>query len=969
MYLNNPFVRPLKVFGAALCRNKTECSKTIKLDNLNVLYFNARSLNNKLTELQALLALEKYDAIFVTETWFKSWHKDSFLCSDFNYFVLRADRHDVERGGGVCVFIKLCFASKINLIESFSINKEFDVLTFDWYLRKDCVKRFVCAYLPPDSAKDFDIVTKMVSKLDIMITFNQTYVFGDFNFNHVVWKNGCAFPTVSTKEFSLFYDFMSKNNMTQLVTKGTHVSGHTLDLVLAPVNNNITKLTVNEPLTNSCDHLKINIVLDIQHCSSNAKLVKKNFYNADYEQINRFLRNIDWDSVLNQDNIDMNYDRFISVLHESIDRFVPDKIYSRKTKIPKYLKSIILKKKRLYRLSKSNIAAKTEYQKAEKLYKKLARKHRDEQAQRVLSSGNSKLFFGFMNKRLKSKSFIPPLLKPSDMSVVTDRLEKADLLNSCFSESFQPDDDDIDHTVLPDSSCIRGMPAINITFEDIECAIRSLKSNVSGTPEEIPALFVKMTCASLLAPLKIIFNQTLSQGEVPLFWKKAIVVPLHKKGLRSLPCNYRPVSLTSVFCRLLEKIICRSITEHFKINHLNFPSQHGFIERRSTLTNQLLMMDVITNNYDLNIQTDMILLDFSKAFDVVPHKKLVTLLRSFQIQDNIVTWIKNLLSSRTQQTLVDGKLSTSLKVLSGVPQGSVIGPLLFSIYLYNLLQKLRQIEHVHTFAFADDLKILSSNQSKLEEALKIVESWCDIFKLKLNPSKSEHLSFKTKHQHIFKIYSDDVKQVEDTKDLGIIINNKLKWELHIRKIKSKAISMSWMILRTFRCQSLKPYISAYKTFVRPLLEYNSPVWNSCNMSDLKSLEQVQKMFTRILLQRQNIRYDGYAERLKILNLENLELRRLHFDLIFTFKIINNLVDLSIDQFFIPVATTYNLRQHKFALKLPNTPKTNIMIKSFKYRVIKCWNSLPENVVTADTLNIFKTRLALVPLSKFLKMDF
>ena len=175
------------------------------------------------------------------------------------------------------------------------------------------------------------------------------------------------------------------------------------------------------------------------------------------------------------------------------------------------------------------------------------------------------------------------------------------------------------------------MPHVYVEQEDIRFAIRNLKSSVSKTPEDIPALYVKRTLSNLLLPLGIIYNKSLRQGKVPSLWKRAIVIPLHKKGIRSMPSNYRPVSMTSVFSRLLESILSRKITDHLTRNNLLSRMQHGFMKRRNTSTNQLLMLDVLTQNFDKNIQTDLILLDFSKAFDVVPHTKLFSVLHCYGI--------------------------------------------------------------------------------------------------------------------------------------------------------------------------------------------------------------------------------------------------------------------------------------------------------------------------------------------------
>ena len=948
------------MFGAALCGNRNKGSKNIRLDNLNFIYFNARSLNNKFEDLHALLETNEYDAVFVTETWLKSWHKDPFICNDLNYFILRTDRHDKEHGGGVCALIKLEFSSKINHLHSISIDKEFDILVFDWVFRRDLTKRFVLSYLPPDSSKELHIVEKFVQKLDSFMSYSNTYVLGDFNYN-VSWKKGKSFQKRHTKEFSCFYDFLSRNNLNQLVSEPTHKTGSTLDLVCAPSNNNVTKVNVEGQFAETCDHLMINVVLNIEHDRSCDERVKKNFYKADYFKINKFLQEQDWNSLLVSDDIEELYDVFVKIIQRSIDAYVPDQILTNKRRIPKHLKSLFLKKKKLYKNSKTSAAAKEQYQKAEKLYKQLSKKHRDSVEQQVLSSGSTKRFFDFVNKRLKSRGFIPPLVNPQNVSVVTDSVEKADLLNSYFSKTFQQDDEDISHVHLPNLEIGLDMPHVYVEQEDIRFAIRNLKSSVSKTPEDIPALYVKRTLTNLLLPLGIIYNKSLRQGKVPSLWKRAIVIPLHKKGIRSMPSNYRPVSMTSVFSRLLESILSRKITDHLTRNNLLSRMQHGFMKRRNTSTNQLLMLDVLTQNFDKNIQTDLILLDFSKAFDVVPHTKLFSVLHCYGIEGRVVHWIKNLLYSRTQQTLVDGRLSESCNVLSGVPQGSVIGPLLFNVYLNNLLQKLEILPDVKFFAFADDIKILSNKYEQLEKALQVVDEWCNIFKLKLNPSKSEYLSFKMRTEHRYFICSELINKVSRTKDLGIWITDQLTWSTHIAKVKSKATCLSFIILRSFRSKSIQSYMLAYKTYVRPILEHNSVIWNGCNIGDIKELEKVQKMFTKILLQRHNIKFSNYHERLQILNLHSLESRRMHIDLITVYKIMNNLIDLSFEQFFSPISSSYNFRRHKFALRKSTNVNNNTLLNYFRIRVINNWNSLPSDIVCSESLAIFKNKLKRTPI--------
>ena len=637
----------------------------------------------------------------------------------------------------------------------------------------------------------------------------------------------------------------------------------------------------------------------------------------------------------------------------------------RKRHVPKHLRSLRVRKRRLYKLSKTNPDAKIEYLKLEKLYKKSSREYFSSLEEKVISSGCKKNFYNYVNQRLKSRSFIPPLINPADNTVATSSSEKAELLNAFFVKCYQDDKETIAENHLPKPSIQTVMPEMDITKGDILMAIKKLKCSVSRTPEGIPALFVKRTGTNLLAPLLLLFKQSLHKGTLPSDWGQALVVPIHKKGLRSSANNYRPVSLTSVFCRLFETVLHNYVYCHLEHNNLISNVQHGFVRNRSTMTNQLLMLDVLTTNYDQNIQTEMILLDYSKTFDMVPHRKLLAVLTSYKVHHSVVQWIKNLLLSRTQQTVVENFLSKRTKVPSGVPQGSVIGPLLFIIYITTLLEKLKSFKDVFVFAFADDIKLISKNQKMLQQALQYVEKWCSTFKLKLNREKSEHICFRKHIDYTFQICGGNIKKVDTTKDLGVNLNNRLKWQSHTSKLSSKALAISYIILRSFTNKNKSSYMKAYKTYARPLLEYNSVIWNTCNIGETQLLEKVQKTFTRRLLQKLNIKYTSYEDRLRILGIESLELRRFHFDLITVYKIVNRTIDLDFDQFFKPLTTVYDMRHHRFALKKPPLTKTKILNSYFKNRIINAWNSLPESCVTAETLALFKLRLRNTNLNSFL----
>ena len=848
--------------------------------------------------------------------------------------MFRCDRHDQERGGGVCVFVKNSLSSFVSLVDVTSLANQYDVLTFDFLPFNREIVRFVCVYLPPSSVTNQNIINSFAQHLNKSVNSSNTYVLGDFNLSKIDWNLAIEPNNLS---LSAFVEFVHRHSLVQLIKTSTHISGSILDLLFASQFNEVIKISIEEPFSSSCDHCMIDVWLSVTNESSSLNKPKRNFYNANYNEINALLSSVKWSSILSQSSIEQNYASFLDVLYNSINLFVPKKRSLKQPSLPKHLKSLLVQKRQLYKLSKSSPLVKLKYNRINKLYKAKTKEYFKNKEQQILCSGSIKKFHAYVNSKLNCKTSIPPLSKNNVL--ITDSTEKASVLNKHFLECFLSKDSDISKKDLPHISINKQMPLPQITIEEITASIKKLKKSVSRSPDSIPSIFVKNTAMNLIYPLSIIFNQSLNSGKLPSLWTQAIVVPIHKKGLRSNPKNYRPISLTSIFCRLLEAILHQHISKHLTVNKLLSHSQHGFLENRSTVTQQHTVMNIITDNTNNKVQTDMIMLDFSKAFDRVSHLKLLSVLNAYHIPGEIIAWIRNLLMGRTQRTVVNSVFSESVEVRSGVPQGSVLGPLLFNIYLNDLLRKLNSIPDVETFAFADDLKLISINPSSLQTALNLVKSWCNTFKLDLNPEKSEHISFCEKQSNCFYIEHSKIKTVDFVKDLGVVINSKLKWNQHISKITSKAQSLSYLLLRCFSTQDKSAYMKSFKSYVRPLLEYNCTIWNSKKRCDIVQVEKVQKHFTRRLLQKLNTPFSSYADRLKILNIEILQTRRMQLDLILLYKIINKQIDLDLEKFFKPLKSKYNLRHHKFTLCRQPLPKTCALNESFKYHVIDVWKSL------------------------------
>ena len=352
------------------------------------------------------------------------------------------------------------------------------------------------------------------------------------------------------------------------------------------------------------------------------------------------------------------------------------------------------------------------------------------------------------------------------------------------------------------------MPEFVISHLDLLKAVTSIKDKLSNTPECIPPYFIKRIIHSISYPLLILFNFSIRHNSVPSQWKESIITPIFKKGDKRNPTNYCPIALTSSFCRILETIISTKILDHLLINQLLLPNQFGFLPNRSSTGQLLWCIDKWYKSYCSGDVQYVTYTDISKAFDTVSHSKLSVVLKSFGINENLLEWIKNFLSDRLQMVRINSTLSPPLPILSGVPQGSVLGPLLFIIFINDIVQQVQSVNNVNFALFADDTKIFSTNDDELQSSITHFSSVVNKYQLKLAPQKCFILPIcKKRKQPLnppnFLIDTTVLSHEHTAKDLGIYISSNLKWKTHIDKI-------SWTAPSNKKFFNQK-YMDSYKT--------------------------------------------------------------------------------------------------------------------------------------------------------------
>ena len=420
-------------------------------------------------------------------------------------------------------------------------------------------------------------------------------------------------------------------------------------------------------------------------------------------------------------------------------------------------------------------------------------------------------------------------------------------------------------------------------------------------------------------------------------------------------------------CRLFERILCSELLGHLSLNHLISTNQHGFLPRRSTVTQLLDVTNQWMENYIAKKSTCAVYTDLAKAFDKVSHVKLLEVLKAYGIDGNVSRWIKNVLYNRYQRVVIRDSISTQLKVLSGVPQGSVIGPLLFLIYIDDITSVCSNESSI--YLFADDAKVFSTSPDDLQLTVNNISSFFKSRQLLVANDKCEKITF-SKDNLIpeFTIDNHPLKEVDSVKDLGIFISNDLKWHLHINKIKSKAFQRARHILKSFHTNNIWTLLKVFESFVRPIVEYGSQVWNPYLQKDIEAIESVQRFYTKKICCRANIPFRSYEDRLFKLNMRSLQYRRLEADVILTFKIVHQLVDIPTHRFFEFNNSPYNTRQHSQSFKLHHAT-SNFQRNFFANRISPIWNKLPSKIVLSTSLNTFVSRLKSFDLRKIATLLF
>ena len=571
---------------------------------------------------------------------------------------------------------------------------------------------------------------------------------------------------------------------------------------------------------------------------------------------------------------------------------------------------------------------------------------------------NPKFLYKLVRKRSKIKSTVGPLLNENE-KLTDDDQEMANILKNEFVKSFsKPKHADFEEKTFYDKiSDENFLQEIEVTEEKIMEAIKEMPKNTSSGPDSWPAELLKKCKSELAKPLQIICEKSLKQGEIPKELLKANITPIFKKGEKHKSVNYRPISLTSLISKIIERVIRKSIIDHLELNKLINKNQHGFRKRRSTLTQLLDHYDNILNALEHNEDYDVIYTDFKKAFDKCEFNIICEKLLKYKIGGDIGRWIKNFLMNRTFKVVVNGTFSETEQVTSSVPQGTVLAPLLFLLMINDIDENIKSCK---IESFADDTKISrnitrnhmkrNEDQKCLQQGIDEIFNWSEENNMEFNNKKFYHVRYSNKASDIsnsYKINDMTIKTVSEIKDLGIIMSNDMRFKTEIEKSVNKARQKMGLILRTFRTRDQNIMLMLYKAIIRPHLEYGTILAYPTTIKESSRMEGVQRTFTSKI---PSLQQYNYWNRLKKLKIFSLDRRRERFTIIYVWKIIENLTEnLSINK----IETYTNTRKGRLCKIPPITSKTSKRLKSIKRNSFAVRGPILFNCIPGELRNITK----------------
>lgn len=936
-----------------------------KLEVINLCSFNARSMRNKMTEISYFVNNHSINVFAVSESWLGPMVPDGHLQLEGFQLPYRKDRNASAHGGGVCILVSDDLPCRRRTDLELP---ELELIWIEVFLK--CFPVLIgCCYRPPGASNDF--YTLLEKSLEKVLQKNIILV-GDFNAKHADWLETDS----SDQAGRTLKDLTDSINLTQLCSFPTHLGpdgkpSSLLDLVFTNLPINLCRCNVLDPISSS-DHLPVVLNTALRTYSKgktcahtpNERMIW-NYRDKDREKMLSAFKASDWEWLHDRDEADINsiWNCWKKQFFQELNEFVPKVALPEKQRaasplwLSYPLKRLIVAKNRLYRR-----AVRTQLPEHWKAYCtvrnrcnnaiKSAKRRYNHRLANKLANPESKASTWWQIARTicgfgqRNNSDIPPLLSRDGDFIIEDR-EKAELLNDVYIDQNTS-------LLAADGSFPFGPTSVqskfafrNVSAGDVKKAINSLPCKHSAGHDGISYKLIKEAGPGIILPLTTLYNRSLELREVPLEWKTAIVHPIFKGGRkdRTQPSSYRPISLTSCVARLFEKMLNKQLQKYLLDHDLLYQHQSGFLPGHSTITQLAFLTHKWQMALDRGEHVQTAFLDLSKAYDRVSTAGLLFKLSNAGVSPSALEWFTSFLTDRTQCVKVNGQMSTWRTPKSGIPQGTVLGPTLFLLYINDLPEKLEETASI----FADDTTVYASGKNSSEISahlstdLTSASTWAQNWGMQFAAEKSSHLTILAKQQQRslvkveVKMDGVTIPAVKRHKHLGVTIDENLTWQDHINSIHTTCARQIGLLARLRNVLSKPAVRRIFTGFIRPRLEYASAIWSGGNITKLLKLQEKFCKRHRLTLPALNTRLEYHT-------------------LLLFFKIRQNTTPSYLSAILPRTfndSTTYRLRKMNYPF--PGVRKTS-SLNGFFPRAIEMWNNLPVQIQQSNSLQLFKRNL-------------
>jgi len=840
---------------------------------LSMAHLNIASLQLHIEELRHLLLIldHPFDIIAITET--RLQQQDSLIdISISGYDFLHTETHTTKGGAGIYIKDTIDYniltnlnASLDNVCESMFIeiknkNKK-NLIVGSIYRHHTTIEKFRSDYM--DETMKKILKTKKVAAL-----------LGDFNVNLLDYSKH-----TSTSEY---YDNISSSGFRPLILQPTRVTSRSSTLIDNIFINDLTCFSNGGNIVTSIsDHymqFSILDIFDVHHEKFKDRKSVRNWRIFNKREFKDELSRINWNEIITpQMSTNESCSKFYNTITKLLDEMAPFKKLTKKElklKQNPWITPGILASMRTRDQLHKNFLKENILDKKEDLFNQY-KKYRN-MIISLIRKSKRKYYFDFFNKHNtnikktwegirqlvninKNKSVSIKLLKNENNSDITDNKEMANSFNNFFSNIGNSVEKKIPRSQKCFSSYLT--TPINSTFNitlcneiEIKNIISNLGVNKASGPNSIPTSLLKEFSSLLIEPITNLINKSLTEGTFPSLFKMAQICPIYKKSDKTKCANYRPISLLSNLSKIFERIMYNRLEKYLEKHSLLYDHQFGFRKSFSTEHALMSITEQIRSNFRKKSYSCGVFVDLEKAFDTVNHSILISKLRYYGLKEPSLSWLSSYLSNRLQQVSLNGQLSTPKQVTCGVPQGSILGPLLFLIYINDMN---KAINNSTVYHFADDTNLLYShkNPKTLKKVmnidLKSLYEWLCANRLSLNVSKTEFMIFRPpkktlSNRIVLTLNRTKIYESTKIKYLGLLLDSRLSWKEHINELTKKLGRSVGMLYKAREYCPTSVLKSLYYSIFHSHVSYGIPVWGYANDDYIKKISKMQKKAIRAI---------------------------------------------------------------------------------------------------------------------------